>query len=183
MEKCHFISTKTKEPCSDTDILPFGFCKKHSKTVQGQAAKDAWNRSKQESNTTEKAKFLEKEKLISEEKLLEKEKHIEKLLEKEKNLEKLLEKKQNLEKKDKGKEKEEYPKGKKKKDVRKIVISKNSLGRFEEPTTHIVFDPHSSKAYGVQGKNGELLPLKPGHIEICDSHGWKILHTDSYLSD
>lgn len=128
---CRFVLKKTQEPCSNKEILPFGFCKKHSNTLQGKQAKEEWLNQQ----------------------------------EKEKQQENVKQKKGNND------------------ESRKIIIRKNSYGRFEEPKSHIVFDPTSQKAYGVQGKGGELLPLTEKHIKICERYGWKVLTADPYLSE
>ena len=66
------------------------------------------------------------------------------------------------------------------KSTENITIKRNSFGRFEDPTTHIVFDARSQKAYGVQGVYGDLLPLTQKHVDICNSKGWKVLSRDAY---
>lgn len=160
---CRFISKKTQEQCSDIEVLPFGFCKKHSKTLQGKQAKEVWLKQR-ESNKEEN----------KQEKNKEKEKH------KDDKQEKHKENKEDSEEEVKVKKEKEIKK--KVSEEKKIVIKKNNYGRFEEPKTHIVFDPSSQKAYAVQGKGGELLPLTERHIDICEKYGWKVL-SNPYLSE
>lgn len=64
---------------------------------------------------------------------------------------------------------------KKKKTIQKISV--NKYGRYEEPNTHIVFDFHSRKAYGVQSSDGKLKPLTSEHVRICQLRKWKYLNS------
>jgi len=64
------------------------------------------------------------------------------------------------------------PKAARKPAVRKKVIRPNFWGRFEDTETHIVFDPTSKCAYGVQDATGKVLALTTKHITICERNGW-----------
>ena len=61
----------------------------------------------------------------------------------------------------------------KSKKKRKKRIPKNYWGNYEDPDTHIVFHPATSKAFGVQKANGKVVPLSPEHVLICKRYGWK----------
>ena len=76
-------------------------------------------------------------------------------------------------------------KGIRKPTVRKMVIRPNYWGRFEDPNTHIVFDPISKCAYGVQDISGKLLALTSKHIAICERNGWNYnsLKSDSDVEE
>lgn len=64
------------------------------------------------------------------------------------------------------------PKAARKPAVRKKVIRPNFWGRFEDTETHIVFDPTTKCAYGVQDATGKVLALTAKHITICERNGW-----------
>ena len=57
--------------------------------------------------------------------------------------------------------------------VRRKYIRANIWGRYEDPDSHICFDPKTRVAYGVQAKNGEVVALSPHHIAICEKNGWE----------
>lgn len=54
-----------------------------------------------------------------------------------------------------------------------LKIGRNMYGRFEEPRTHLLFDPVTHQVYGVQAQTGNVLPLTPKHYDICRKKGWK----------
>ena len=56
--------------------------------------------------------------------------------------------------------------------VTKRVIRPNKWHRFEDPVTHILFDPKTKKAYGVQDRNGGVSPLTPEHVQMCIKNKW-----------
>lgn len=60
----------------------------------------------------------------------------------------------------------------------KLKIKKNSFGHFEDTTTHIVFDPKSKSAFGVQLASGKLRDLDENDIEICRRNKWKYVEPD-----
>jgi hypothetical protein len=51
-------------------------------------------------------------------------------------------------------------------------IGPNRWGRFEDPETHILFNPATKCAYGIQKSNGEIATLTSSHIKICKHNGW-----------
>jgi hypothetical protein len=56
--------------------------------------------------------------------------------------------------------------------IRKKVIRPNFWGRYEDPDTRIVFDPKTKSAYGVQESTGKVSALKQEHIDICKRNLW-----------
>jgi hypothetical protein len=70
------------------------------------------------------------------------------------------------------KQKEEQQK-KAKQVVRKIVIRPNKWGKYEEPKTHILFDPKTKYAYGVQDPSGRVRSLTSTEVVICEKNRWK----------
>ena len=65
-----------------------------------------------------------------------------------------------------------HRKGKPRPVIRKKVIKPNAWGRFEDTDTHIIFDPVTKSAYGIQESNGMVSALTPKHIDICERNGW-----------
>ena len=51
-------------------------------------------------------------------------------------------------------------------------IKPNIWGRYEDLDTHILFDPKTKQAFGVQNRNGTISALGKKHINICKRHGW-----------
>jgi hypothetical protein len=66
---------------------------------------------------------------------------------------------------------EQYPSSKKS-TIRTKIIRRNYWGRFEDVETHIVFDPLTQFAYGVQDPSGAVYALTESHIKICKTNGW-----------
>lgn len=56
--------------------------------------------------------------------------------------------------------------------IRKKVIRPNFWGRYEDPDTRILFDPKTKSAYGIQESTGKVSALKPEHIDICKRNLW-----------
>lgn len=54
-----------------------------------------------------------------------------------------------------------------------LKIGRNRFGRFEEPKSHLLFDPETHTVYGVQDQTGKVLKLTPKHYELCRRKGWK----------
>ena len=64
------------------------------------------------------------------------------------------------------------------------IITENKWARYEDEETHIVFDPVTKEAYGVQDHNtGKLLSLRESHIEICTKKGWKFTKSNQESED
>ena len=60
-----------------------------------------------------------------------------------------------------------------KRNIKKKTITRNKWGRFEDPQTHIVFDPVSKKAYGYQDhESGSVRSLSNVDKRICEKKGW-----------
>ena len=131
---CIFKPTKTGiDPCKEPVCTDWGFCKKHSKTIQARKAQEVYEASIIQKSNSTKHSF------------------------------------QNEQKKP-----DSYESPKKHAPiVRKKHIGPNKWGRFEDPDTHIVFDPRTVCAYGVQEPNGKIICLTPKHIAICEKNKWK----------
>lgn len=174
--KCIYKPVRgNQKECTSNASTPFGFCKKHSRTVQAKKAREKWeelNKPKEEPSTELLVEPEETEKEVA---LEEKEISLEKKEFTGDSVEKRLAK---LEKETKALKTRKAPthikKGSKKPVIRKKTITPNIWGRYEDPETHIVFDPKAKGtfAYGVQAKNGDLLGLGPREILICQNNGW-----------
>lgn len=55
--------------------------------------------------------------------------------------------------------------------VRTITIRKNNWGRYEEPTSGLVFND-KKVAYGIQESNGRVSALKREHVALCKKNKW-----------
>lgn len=155
---CQFKPTRVNQKkCVEKAHTEWGFCKRHSRTVQAKKAKEEWERVQKTLEDTKK----EEPKVVEEPQVLDKspEKPVEK---------------DNEKPSDKSVEK---PKTKKK--IRKKIIKPNCYGRYEDKDSHIVFHPGTKSAYGVQMPNGDVGKLTPNHIAICKKHGWPYTDIES----
>jgi len=59
------------------------------------------------------------------------------------------------------------------KPIRTIRLRPNSWNRFEEPETHMLFNPATKSVYGVQDPTGKVNALSSSDIYICKSNKWK----------
>ena len=157
-EKCIYKPVRGNQTeCTSNATTPYGFCKKHSRTVQARKAREKWEELNKPPEPPKEEELQQETppKEVSE---------------------KVEERLSRLEKQTKAlsKKKKQTRKGERKPVVRKKVITPNMWGRYEDPETHIVFDPTAKKtfAYGVQAKNGDLLGLGPREISICKNNGW-----------
>jgi hypothetical protein len=182
-KKCSYKPTRANQvACIDSPTVFYGnvgYCTKHRRTVQASNARKKYEEQKHIEDEIELKNRLEKEVL---EKKLEREKLEKEVFEKTK-LEKAklendaLEKKQENEKMDnKVKSDGVRPPNTNtpKPGIIKKKIMPNKWGRFEDVETHILFDPATKAAYGVQDqKTGKVLALENKHITICKNNGWR----------
>nr|QBK86515.1 MAG: hypothetical protein LCMAC102_03100 [Marseillevirus LCMAC102] len=153
-DPCHYKPIRAgQSQCTDNSANAWGYCKKHSRTVQAQKARDKWETQKIESYPSIDAKLNEVENNI---------------LEKEED--KVVEDK-----------KQKAPSAQKPR--RQKVIKPNVWGRYEDTETHIVFNPSDSCAYGVQNPTGEVFGLSQKHIAICEKNGWGYKNSELSDSD
>jgi len=115
-KQCLFLPSRPAGAprCTDEASNPYGFCKRHSQTVQAKKAKEEMELSKTPAPQE----------------------------------------------------------GTHRSTIRKKTIRQNNWGRYEDPDTHVVFDPMTKCAYGVQESTGAISPLKDEHIEVCKQNGW-----------
>lgn len=195
---CKYTAGKGKTECTEEASTPYGFCKKHIRTVQAKKAKDEYDA----------AQIIDKSPII-------KSPILDDFKPKSDN------KEENPAKKSKVKEVETIPKGKKQPLQGKVTfapiespqkstpkskkgkvsnkppqkekkVSKNNTskkipaarsktilpnfwGNYEDTETKIVFDPKTKEAIGVQEKGGAVSALKPEHVAICTRNGWNYI--------
>lgn len=194
---CKYTAGKGKTECTEEASTPYGFCKKHVRTVQAKKAKDEYDTAqsklpvikesvvKSETVTTEdvKEKTVKKSKITTPKEV----KDIPKGKKEPKvtfNPKEVIHKK-DIPKKDipkkvssKGKNSQKaVPKNTSKKipAARSKTILPNFWGNYEDTETKIVFDPKTKEAIGVQEKGGSVSALKPEHVAICSRNGWNYI--------
>ena len=172
---CRYKSTAKKNPktCDEPAITVYGFCKKHSKTIQAKKAREEWESLNTKSQQPPPPKVEEPPPPPEPEPAPEPEPEPEpepapppvhtptpKPVQK-----KVVKKQQPV--------------------VRKKTIRPNHWGRYEDPDTHILFNPVTKCAYGVQDPTGKILPLTHGHVLICKKNRWNYneILTDDYESE
>jgi hypothetical protein len=173
---CKFIPKKGNERCREPISTEWGFCRKHSSTMQSLKAEKEWILSQ---NSTPKEDIKEetpvepitpaptppiKPEPVKQEPV-----------------------KQEPIKPEAVKEPVK-PEPVKPEPVKqnKMVLRPNHWRRFEEPETHIIFDPERKKAYGVQDHTtGKVLALSKKHIQICKERNWPylVIQNDSSSED
>jgi len=157
---CFRPNRANQKQCSDVAITDWGFCKKHSRTVQAKNARNIWEeKTKEEHPLVEEEKPVEtpvKTPVASTSSTIEQE------------LDKITKKLDNMSTTKK------RPR-RKKKTIKIKVIMPNHYGLFEDTDTHIVFHPTTKEAYGVQLPNGGLGALTPNHVAICEKQGWSYI--------
>jgi len=161
---CRFVAVRNKQRCNEAPATEFGFCKKHKNTVQGRKALNDYQQKRNDLERQKEAKIKEVPK---------KKPQVE-------NPPKVIKKESQVE--DSKKETEQFSvlkHGVRKPATIKKVIKPNHWGRFEDTDTHIVFDPNTKCAYGIQDPGGELLALSNRHIKICKLNGWDYISPDS----
>jgi hypothetical protein len=154
--------------CLDPVVTPFGFCKKHKTTVQAKKAKDKWEMEEilpakeevkpQQPNVIPTMPILPLKKPPPVEIPPKEESDYED--ENEMNNQIIKDVKETQ-------EKPALP------PVGRLVLRPNKYNRFEDPDSHIVFDPRTKCAYGIQTKNGKVLALSNKEIDICKKRGWR----------
>lgn len=165
---CHFVPRrKDQTSCKNPVVISYGdknYCKDHKRTVQALKERDNWSENEKnkirETMETPDSESEEENKEPSEETPKEEDK-ITEVNTAFSNL--------NLK-----------PPPQKMKDgdtpIKKKRISKNKWGRFEDPDTHIVFDPFTKQAYGYQNHaSGTVQALTEENKRTCRKKGWEFL--------
>ena len=194
--QCQFKPSRPKNApqCVDGATTSYGFCKKHSRTVQAKKARDLHEANQLIAEIEEERGIEEKLPPVTEIEgglhneretpialLTPKKTTVSKPKTPEKS--KVAAKKAATKAKktaarsasqpDTGKSPVQEPKrGSRQPTTRRKTIRPNYWGRYEDPDTHIVFDPTTTCAYGVQEPTGRVTALKPEHVEVCQRNGW-----------
>lgn len=200
VEICKYVAGKGgKEKCVDHSATPYGFCKKHSRTVQAKKAREEYECTTATCSTTpsidsspeipEKVKPVAKDsgKKVASKQAVDEEPP-------KKTTKQVAPVKEEIKKptKQPAPVKEETPKkitkqtnGKPQPLHKEVIRSKkihpNHWGRFEDPVTHIVFDKNTKEAYGIQEPSGKVSALKQEHVQICIRNKWN--YNLPYASD
>lgn len=160
-QKCQYKPTRINQPdCNEQVVTSYGFCKKHSKTVQAKRAQEQYE-NEQLKIQSESNKILDEPPSSENPPPLRDERSEPQSELREKQAPSTAPKKLKP-----------FTEGTAKPVIRKKIIRPNAWGRFEDPDTHILFNPIGKYAYGVQEKNGTTAPLTEKHIEICKRNGW-----------
>lgn len=187
---CNYVAGKgNKEKCAENSETPYGFCKKHSRTVQAKKAKEEYEISSiidsttpVEEDTPKKKVLNKKTEPIEEEPKKKSTKKAETIEEPKKKVvskepvkeeppkKKVVDKKPEPVKK--SIDKKQTPDPHHREIVRSKKIHPNHWGRYEDPVSHIVFDKNTKEAYGVQQSSGKVSALKPEHVQICIRNKW-----------
>jgi hypothetical protein len=162
-EKCQFKPTRSNQVACDekpsVSYGPLSYCKKHCRTVQALNAKKEYEDSLSSKVTPREPESSQE---LPQEKSQEPPKESSQKDEKPESPDKLA-----LGGASKMKEIKNPPK------VTSKTLKPNKWGRYEETKTHILFDPDSKSAYGVQDRiKGRVLPLSEYHIRLCKKYGW-----------
>lgn len=153
---CKFKPARGK-PCDQEATTKYGYCKKHSTTLQARREREAMEFESEVSTPTQPP---------SEPSVPEPSREPEQVVES--RPEKLLTPR-DVEEYD-----HEYVKPPPPRRRRKKIIKPNRWHRYEDPETRIVFDPSTKKAYGVQDYDtGRVLSLTARHINLCKKYGWQ----------
>lgn len=204
LEICKYVAGKGgKEKCADRSETPYGFCKKHSRTVQAKKAREEYeinecttstcsttpSEGKNTQEISEKINPLTKEapKKTKKQSAPVKEEtprkrvtpakgeaHVPKKFAKQSVL--VEEQPKKITKKPTSESQSLH-----KEVIRSKKIHPNHWGRFEDPVTHIVFDKNTKEAYGIQEPSGKVSALKQEHIQICIKNKWN--YNLPYASD
>jgi len=189
---CHFRPTRSNQKqCTGISITDWGFCKRHSRTVQAKRAREIWEAQDSKEEQIEEvpivyppAKIVEPvqppapvqptipvqpistdiDEEITQLTAQIKNVDIEENKSKKKAAKTLVRPQVEMTSKTK--------KPRRKRQIKTKKIKPNHFGRYEDTDSHIVFEPASKRAYGVQLPNGDLGALTANHIAICNKNGW-----------
>jgi hypothetical protein len=147
--KCHFRPLRANQKeCENLATTEWGFCKKHSGTVQSRKAKEQWEELHKVKTEEFEEKSVEESPITGELRTL-----VDQL-------------------KDTVNKNPPKPR-------RILKLIRNERGRYEDPETHVLFNPETKKAYGVQRKNGDVRGFTPQEKEMCKRKGWEYLDLES----
>ena len=181
-----------QKPCEDPSDTPWGYCKKHKKTAQSRKAEDVYREQREKEEAEKQVDDETRGKRIAETIISELDDELNRLdSEDEEQISQDMEKVQirkrlNEQRVKTSTGKKEHPQKSKPKTpsrpvakkvvkkpvTRKKILRRNLWGRFEDNETHILFDPKTRCAYGVQDPTGAVHSLSGYHISVCKKNGW-----------
>jgi len=200
---CKFVSRNSNKKCTDMANTPWGYCNKHKKTMQSKKEEMNWRAEKDENIEQDQPEIKQIDKTIDHDNPLDSEGA--KLYEdinsgvrspstdtmffstgggyaSNTDLTKL-NPKNNSSSNEEPETSSKKPKNKKVKKHKTLKIGRNRFGRFEEPKSHLLFDPETHTVYGVQDQTGKVLKLTPKHYEYCRRKGWKYYEEEEESSE
>lgn len=164
-QKCSYTPVRSNQKeCTNVASTEWGFCKKHSGTVQSRRAREKYESEQVETSSIDTPVEIEEEAVNSPDLTQELNDIETKVLESPPRVQKRV-------------------KGVKRPATRKKVIRPNYWGRFEDTSSHILFDPNTKRAYGVQEQSGEVSSLTASHVAICERNGWDYIQPSDTDSD
>lgn len=186
--KCKFrpLRANQKQCVADASVA-WGFCKKHTRTVQAIEAQKVYDdeiKKREEEQLRELDAELEAElDSESEEEIVEKAPRREPprreptAVKKEvkKEAKRPEPKRRDTPERKKEKKVEKRPERKSQEDEiseDRLVLRPNAWGRFEDHQTGILFHPETKAAYGLQDVDGEVISLDDDAIKVCVENGW-----------
>ena len=173
METCLFKPTRG-EQCTSKEILPYGYCTKHSKTIKGKEAKRAWEVLNPVVEPTLQSTVAEPNIQST---------VVEQVLHNSVVEQALDTKADTLDTTVTAKIPVEKPVNETKPNVSyidrtnvrsSIKVVKNRYGRYEHLETKLLFNKSTNSVYGVQLSNGNIGPLSSKEKRICNDNGWTI---------
>lgn len=187
--KCKFRPLRANQKnCIADASVAWGFCKKHTRTVQATEAQKLYDeevKKKEEQQLRDleaeldSVQFSESDEEKEEEKEMKEESEEDEDNEEESEEEKVAPRRVTPEKKitkmKKGKERErekERQRQDEEDSESRLVLRPNAWGRFEDHNTGILFHPETKAAYGLQDVDGSVISLDDEAIKVCVENGW-----------
>lgn len=170
---CKYTPLRSNQPpCTELSVSNWGFCKKHSRTVQAKRAEEKWESENTPQPPATSVVDPDADKLKGDDDAME---QLAKANARRAKPVRARVQEEVVQKTTARKKVAEAPtnvKGVRKPTIQKKVIRPNFWGRFEDTETHIVFDPTTKTAYGIQDPTGKVIALSAKHIAICVRNGW-----------
>lgn len=199
--RCKFAPIRSdRKPCTDEATTKYGFCKKHSTTLQARREREAMEDDLGSKELVKEAQITppKNEGLLRPEDVIRSQELSDQSFRGRELYEEPRERGGHREE-PRERERTEFqnpvhtPRSSRDvvpKQPKKKIIRPNKWYRYEDPVTKIVFDPHTKKAYGVQDyETGKVFSLTKHHIDLCRKYGWKydlqpgVIQEDEDLGD
>jgi len=180
-KKCEYVAGKNKEACAEIATTPYGFCKKHVRTLQAKTARETYEANcivdiEDVSEPLEKPAPVEKPVRKPKTQVPEKKPQKEVLPTPKQTNDNSKNKTTGSLKPTSNKSttntKDIPEKPSNKENIKVKKIRRNRWDLFEDTESHIVFDPNTKEAFGIQENTGAVSALKPEHVALCIKNGW-----------